>query len=77
MKRRRRVYLAYFEQEEDETWSVHIPQLPGCYSQGDSLEEAKANIARAIRAYLESVKKDELPLYDPERALFGNIEVEA
>ncbi len=67
--------MVCFEQEEDGRWSVHVPSLPGCYSDGDTLEEAKKNIAEAIRAYNESVRKDRQPLHDPTRALFGSVEV--
>ena len=77
MKPKHRTYLAYFEQEDDGSWSVHVPALPGCYSQGDDLEDAKGNIAEAIDAYLESAKKDHLPLYDPSKAFMSTIEVEA
>ena len=42
-------------QESDEGISVWIPGLPGCVSQGDTEEEALANIADAIREYLEVV----------------------
>jgi predicted RNase H-like HicB family nuclease len=76
-KRRRRAYLVYFEKESDGTWSAHVPALPGCHSQGDTLEEAKANVVEAIQAYLESVKKDDLPLYDPSEAFMSQVEVEA
>ncbi|MBI2899044.1 MAG: type II toxin-antitoxin system HicB family antitoxin [Planctomycetes bacterium] len=77
MKPRRQVYLVCFEQEVDGTFSAYVPVLPGCYSQGVTLEEARANIVEAIQAYNESVKKDRLPLYDPSRAVIGNVEVEA
>ena len=42
-------------QESEEGISVWIPGLPGCVSQGDTEEEALANIADAIREYLEVV----------------------
>ena len=41
---------------------VHCPALPGCYSQGDTRDEAIANIREAIEAYIESLKKDNLPI---------------
>jgi predicted RNase H-like HicB family nuclease len=37
----------------DEGVAVCAPSLPGCWSQGDDEEEALANIAVAIREYLE------------------------
>ena len=34
-------------------YDVHAPALPGCHSQGDTEQEALANIKDAIRTYLE------------------------
>lgn len=39
--------------ESDEGFSVWVPGLPGCASQGATEEEALANIADAVREYLE------------------------
>ena len=36
----------------EEGYSVHCPGLPGCWSQGDTEEEAVANIQAAIQEYL-------------------------
>jgi predicted RNase H-like HicB family nuclease len=36
-----------------ERFSVAVPGLPGCWSQGDTEPEALANILDAIREYLE------------------------
>ena len=47
---------------EDGGYVVHCPTLPGCYSQGDTREEAITNIREAIEAYVESLKKDNLPI---------------
>jgi len=42
----------------EEGYSVWVPGLPGCWSQGKTEEEALGNIKDAIDAYLETV--DEL-----------------
>jgi len=39
--------------KSDEGFSVSVPGLPGCWSQGATEEEALANIEQAIREYLE------------------------
>jgi predicted RNase H-like HicB family nuclease len=44
----------------EEGFSVSCPGLPGCWSQGQTEEEALENIRDAIREYLEAVK-DTLP----------------
>jgi len=38
----------------EEGYAVSAPSLPGCWSQGTTREEALANIADAIRDYLEA-----------------------
>ena len=40
-------------QESEEGFSVWVPGLPGCVSQGTTQEEALANIADAVREYME------------------------
>lgn len=51
-------YNAIFTEEEDGGYSVSVPDLPGCYSQGDSFEEAQENIKEAIELYLEDADAD-------------------
>ena len=41
--------------ESEEGYSVSVPGLPGCWSQGESEEEALVNIGLAIQEYLEVV----------------------
>lgn len=48
-----------FEQEEDGGYSVCVPALPGCLSQGDTFEEAVKNIKEAISLFLEETPKKE------------------
>ena len=47
---------------EDGGYVVHCPALPGCYSQGDSRDEAIHNITEAIEAYVGSLRKDRAPI---------------
>lgn len=42
----------------DEGYSVSVPGLPGCWSQGDTEAEALDNIKDAIREYLAVVNED-------------------
>ncbi len=43
------------EPSEEGGFTVVVPALPGCISEGESREEALANIRGAIELYLESV----------------------
>ena len=40
----------------DEGISVSVPALPGCWSEGDTEEEALANIRDAIQEYLAALE---------------------
>lgn len=40
-----------------EGYSVWVPGLPGCWSQGQTEEEALENIKDALKAYLETVEE--------------------
>ena len=50
------------EQDEEGVFIAECPTLPGCISQGKSLEEAKRNIVEAIQGYLESLAKHNEPI---------------
>ena len=47
---------------EDGFWVAECPSLPGCISQGQTKEEAVANIREAIQAYIASLLEDGLPV---------------
>ncbi len=46
------------EPSEEGGYTVHVPSLPGCISEGETLEEALDNIREAIELYLEPVEDD-------------------
>jgi len=41
----------------EEGYAVWVPGLPGCWSQGETEEEAIENIKDAIKTYLETVEE--------------------
>lgn len=53
-------YVAFFEQMDDGKYLVEFPDLPGCFSQGDSLEEAIYNAQEAMMIYCTE-KRGALP----------------
>jgi len=46
------------ETAEEGGYTVFVPSLPGCISEGDTKEEALNNIKEAIELYLESKEED-------------------
>ena len=48
-----------FEPSDEGGYTISVPALPGCISEGNSREEALSNIQEAITVYLETVEDDE------------------
>ncbi|MCP5104984.1 MAG: type II toxin-antitoxin system HicB family antitoxin [bacterium] len=46
------------EPSDEGGYTVYVPSLPGCISEGDTREEALANIREAIELYLEPIEDD-------------------
>lgn len=60
-------FTVVFEKDEDGRIIASCPALQGCFTDGETIEEATANIREAIRASIESRLKDGETIY-PEIA---------
>ncbi len=70
-------YDVVFEEQEVGGYTVTVPSLPGCISEGDTFEKAKTNIGEAITAYLESLAKDGEEIIQTNTNIFiGQVSVE-
>ena len=68
-------YTAFFEPAEEGGYVVVVPALPGCVTQGESFEEAKAHAKEAILGYLETLRQQGDPIPVEENSLVEAIEV--
>ncbi len=59
-------YKVVLEPQNEGGYTVYVPSLPGCVSQGETADEALANIKEAIGLYLESLKDRGIHLPDIE-----------
>ena len=57
-----RKYRVILEHNESGGYTVTVPLLPGCISEGDTKKEALSNIREAIELYIESLKEDGEPI---------------
>jgi predicted RNase H-like HicB family nuclease len=48
-------FTVIFEPQPDGGYHAMCPSLPGCHSEGDTLQEADSNIREAIGVYVESM----------------------
>ena len=75
MKEKSRLkYLVTLREAEEGGYTVEVPALPGCISQGETYEEALANIREAITAYLAAAEEG---LNLNARLIITEVEVEA
>lgn len=51
-------YTALFEPAEEGGYVVSVPAIPGCVTQGETFEEATANIKDAMRGCIAVLKKE-------------------
>jgi predicted RNase H-like HicB family nuclease len=54
---------------------AYSPELEGCHTQGDSLEEVMANIREAIELYLETLSPEERSINLSKEILTTTLEV--
>ncbi len=66
-------FKVFLEPDEDGGYVVTCPTLPGCYSQGDTVDEALANIRGAIELCLEDLQEHGEPIPDPSNVLIGSV----
>ncbi|MGI8965746.1 MAG: type II toxin-antitoxin system HicB family antitoxin [Limisphaerales bacterium] len=64
-------YEIVIEKEEDPEagYSVYCPDLPGCFSNGGSVPEAKKNMVEAMELFLESLVEHGDPIPKPRHAV--------
>lgn len=48
-------YSVFYEQASEGGYVAFVPALPGCHTQGETLEEAERHVKEAIALYLESL----------------------
>jgi len=47
-------------EKDDHGYFAYVPNLKGCVTQGDTVEEAMQNIKEAIELYIETLQRDEI-----------------
>lgn len=68
-------YSVIYEEAPEDGYVVYVPSLPGCHTQGDTIEEAEENAKEAISLYLESLEAHDQDIPQEGRILQGKVEV--
>lgn len=60
-------YAVIYERggEGQENWGAYVPDLPGCITTGETLEEARRHIREAIELHVEGLAAEGLPVPEP------------
>ena len=66
---KQRTYRILLTPEDEGGFSVSVPALPGCFTQGETIEEAIEMAKEAISVYIESLEDDGEPIPDDSKSL--------
>ncbi|HLH75587.1 MAG TPA: type II toxin-antitoxin system HicB family antitoxin [Candidatus Binataceae bacterium] len=70
-------FKVFLEPDETGGYVAVCPALSGCYSQGETVTEAMANIREAIELCLKEMRERGEPIPDPSGVLVGTVVVTA
>ena len=68
-------FTVTYEASDEGGFVAYVPVLPGCRTQGETLEEAEDNIKEAISLYLESLLSHKEKLPRENKIFQGRVEV--
>ena len=66
-----------YEPAKEGGYVAYAPSMPGCNTQGDTIEEAEKNITEAVELYLEEIANSEQPESPRASPLIGSVLVHA
>jgi predicted RNase H-like HicB family nuclease len=64
-----RYELIIYWSEEDQSFVVEVPELPGCMADGETYEEAVANAKTVIEEWIETAKEQGREIPEPKGRL--------
>ena len=73
--RRTFTYSVFYEEAPEGGYVAFVPALPGCHTQGETLEETERNVKEAIALYLESLAAHGEPIPEEGRSFQGRVAI--
>lgn len=61
--------LVIYWSEDDQSFVVEVPELPGCMADGETYEQAVANAQRVIEEWMETARELGRPVPEPKGRL--------
>jgi predicted RNase H-like HicB family nuclease len=66
-------YVYVIEKADDGSFSAYVPDLPGCTTSGDTIDEVRNSITDAVASYIDSLREHHEPV-PPSRSIAGDVE---
>lgn len=70
-------YSVFYEAAPEGGYVAVVPALPGCHTQGETLEETEGNVGDAIELYLESLRAHGEAIPEESKTFQGTVRVPA
>ncbi|MCI0734341.1 MAG: type II toxin-antitoxin system HicB family antitoxin [Methylococcaceae bacterium] len=64
-----RYELVIYWSEEDQSFLVEVPELPGCMADGETYEQAVTNVKKVIEEWIETARELGRPVPEPRGRL--------
>ena len=68
-------YTVLIHTAEEGGYWAEVPALPGCFSQGETIDEALENVREAIKLHVESLKEEGQEIPWDEGFVIGRVEI--
>ena len=68
-------YTVIIHQAEEGGYWAEVPVLPGCYSQGETMDEAMRNIKEAIESHLGALRDDKQEIPIEDELVIGRVKI--
>lgn len=68
-------YTVLIHTADEGGYWVEVPALPGCFSQGETLDEVLTNVREAIELHLESLREEGQEIPSDRGFVIGRVEV--
>ena len=68
-------YTVIIHKAEEGGYWAEVPALPGCFSQGETVEEALKNVREAIEAHLQALREEGQEIPGEGEVLLARVEV--
>jgi predicted RNase H-like HicB family nuclease len=66
-------YAVFIEHVPGSNYSAYVPDLPGCVTTGNTIEEVRSNIQEAISLHLDGMREDGEPIPEPSIVEFVEV----